>query len=85
MAGRKKPVVIVMEYGDEGKIVIDAQKLLQKAGSKIQLNGIYTIGMRTAVKSFQKKHKLEVTGTIDEKTWVKLQEYKRVRKFQAKK
>ena len=48
------------------------QKLLQKAGSKIQINGKFTIGMRTAVESFQRKNKLRVTGIIDARTWEKL-------------
>ena len=61
-----------IKYGDEGKRVEEAQKLLQKAGSKIQINGKFTIGMRTAVESFQRKNKLKVTGIIDARTWEKL-------------
>ena len=75
----------VMKYGMEGKMVADAQKALQKAGSTIQINGKYTIGMVSAVKAFQRKNKLKVTGEIDAKTMAKLMEHmkpapKRVKK-----
>lgn len=65
-----------LKYGDEGKKVEEAQKLLQKAGSSIQINGKFTIGMASAVKAFQKKNKLKVTGIIDIQTWEKLGEQK---------
>lgn len=66
---------IKMAYGEAGGRVAKAQKLLAKAGSKIKPNGIYTIGMVSAVKAFQKKHNLPVTGVIDAKTMNKLAEY----------
>lgn len=69
-----------LEYGDKGKNVEDAQMLLQLAGSKIKVNGEFTIGMTTAVKAFQKRNKLKVTGVIDQKTWEKLLEYKKPEK-----
>lgn len=76
----------VLKYGDSGKNVADAQELLRLAGSKIKVNGEFTIGMVTAVKAFQKKNKLKITGTIDQKTWEKLLEYKKpVKKAPAKK
>jgi peptidoglycan hydrolase-like protein with peptidoglycan-binding domain len=66
---------IKMVYGEKSDRVKKAQKLLAKAGSSIKPNGVYSIGMVTAVKAFQKKHKLEVTGEIDAKTMNKLAEY----------
>lgn len=66
---------IKMVYGEKSDRVKKAQKLLAKAGSSIKPNGVYSIGMVTAVKAFQKKHKLEVTGVIDAKTMNKLAEY----------
>lgn len=66
---------IKMGYGEVGGRVTKAQKLLAKAGSSIKANGIYSIGMVTAVKAFQKKHGLPVTGVIDAKTMNKLAEY----------
>ena len=62
----------VMKYGATGEEVKTMQKALQKAGSTIKVTGEYTIGMVSAVKSFQKKNGLKVTGTIDAKTKAKL-------------
>ena len=67
-------------YGDEGKEVLKYQKLLQKTGSKIQLNSVFSIGMATAIKSFQKKNKLNVTGKLDAKTVAALEKYKAAKK-----
>lgn len=66
---------IKMVYGEKSDRVKKAQKLLAKAGSSIKPNGVYSIGMVTAVRAFQKKHNLEVTGVIDAKTMNKLAEY----------
>ena len=66
---------VKMVYGEVGARITKAQKLLAKAGSSIKPNGIYSIGMVSAVKAFQKKHKLPVTGVIDAKTMNKLAEY----------
>lgn len=68
------------KYGDEGLEVLKYQKLLAKTGSKIKLNGRFTIGMTTAIKSFQKKNKLKVTGMIDIRTAAMLDSYKVVRR-----
>lgn len=65
----------MMKYGDENLDVLEAQKLLKAAGSTIKPNGKFTIGMTTAVKSFQKKNGLAVTGTIDTKTMNKLKTF----------
>ena len=62
----------VMKYGATGEDVKTMQKALQKAGSTIKVTGEYTIGMVSAVKSFQKKNGLKMTGTIDAKTKAKL-------------
>lgn len=67
-------------YGDENKEVLKYQKLLQKTGSKIKLTGIFTIGMTTAIKSFQKKAKLAVTGKLDAKTVAELEKVKNTKK-----
>ena len=66
---------IKMAYGEAGARITKAQKLLARAGSSIKPNGVYTIGMVSAVKAFQKKHKLPVTGVIDAKTMNKLAKY----------
>ena len=68
----KKILGTALEYGDKGANVEKAQEMLQAAGSKIQVNGLFTIGMTTAVKCFQRKNLLKETGIIDSKTWEKL-------------
>ena len=61
-----------LEYGDNGATVKEAQELLAKCGSTIKPNGSFTIGMVSAVKSFQRKNGLKVTGKVDSATWKKL-------------
>ena len=74
MATRMNKVAVI-RYGAEGKDVEKLQKQLQAAGSKIKINGKYTIGMLSAIKAFQKKHNLPVTGEADAKTMDKLKAY----------
>ena len=75
----------VIGYGAEGTEVMEAQKLLQAYGSKIKADGKFTIGMVSAVKAFQKKHNLSVTGAIDSKTITKLKTYAKPAKKSATK
>lgn len=63
---------IALEYGDRGDQVKAAQEMLAKTGSTIKVNGIFTIGMNSAVKAFQRKNGLAVTGIINYTTWTKL-------------
>ena len=66
---------IKMVYGEKSARITKAQKLLAKAGSAIKPSGVFSIGMVSAVKAFQKKHGLPVTGEVDAKTMNKLAEY----------
>ena len=66
-----------IKLGAKGKAVSDIQKLLQKAGSTIKVTGEFGIGMFSAVKAFQKKNGLKVTGTVDKKTMDKLATFKK--------
>lgn len=68
----KKVLAMPIKYGDSGKKVEDVQKMLQKVGSSIKVNGEFGIGMSSAVKAFQKKNKLPVTGIVDLNTMEKL-------------
>lgn len=76
----KKTTVKYPVYGDEGKEVLMYQKLLIKAGSKIKTTGIFTIGMASAIRAFQKKSKLAVTGKLDAKTVAALAKLKTAKK-----
>lgn len=70
MAVKKKgKETFELKLNDKNEHVAEAQKMLAKVGSKIQISGEYTIGTRSAVCAFQKKNKLTVTGIIDKKTW----------------
>lgn len=65
-----------LKMSDEGTLVKEAQELLQKTGSKVKATGKYNIGTYSAVKAFQKKNGLKVTGEIDSATWKKLSTFK---------
>lgn len=61
---------IVLQYGDtDSKKISTAQMYLKAAGSNLELNGEYTIGMVSAVRNYQKKKGLPITGKIDRRTW----------------
>lgn len=49
--------------------ILQAQKWLRNLGSKIKVTGDFTIGMTTAICSFQRKHGLDITGELDGPTW----------------
>lgn len=70
----------VLKYGDVGIQVRKYQNILVKTGSKIKPNGEYTIGMVSAVRSFQKKNGLKATGILDAKTMAKLDIFKAPKK-----
>lgn len=72
MIGKKPSLAYPLKMNDKGPKVLEVQKLLQKNGSSIQLTGVFTIGMLSAVRSFQKKNGLKVTGVVDLKTFEKL-------------
>ena len=60
------------KLGDKGTDIRKIATLLRKHGSSIKPTDTFTIGMRSAVVSFQKKNGLPVTGVVDKKTWDKL-------------
>lgn len=61
--------------GKTGVEVKKIQQLLAKAGSSIKPNGVFGIGMLSAVKAFQKRNGLKVTGVVDAATLKKLEAY----------
>ena len=70
--------------GYAGKEVNEIQKQLVLAGSTIKPVKVYTIGMFSAVKAFQKKNGLPATGIVDKPTWNKLMAVKPARKTRKK-
>lgn len=76
---KKETVPVVKKHptlrrGARGDEVVLMQTLLAKAGSTLEIDGIFGIGTLTAVKSFQKKNGLVVDGIVGPKTWAKLEE-----------
>lgn len=63
-----------IRQGAKGEIVTQLQDLLAKAGSTLQIDGIFGNGTASAVRAFQKKHGLVVDGIVGPKTWTKLLE-----------
>ena len=61
-----------VKYGDKGPKVKEIKKLLKKAGSNVKQTATFDIGTVSAVRAFQKKNGLPVTGVIDAKTYKKL-------------
>ena len=59
---------------DSGEIVVQLQLFLSRCGSNVKVDGQFNVGTRNAVRAFQKKQGLEVTGVVDSKTWLKLLE-----------
>lgn len=72
MATKKSTPEWEMELGSKGTNVKKAQEMLRKLGSTVKVTGEFTIGMMSAVRSFQKKNGLAVTGIMNKKTWDKL-------------
>ena len=63
-----------LRQGSKGDIVITMQELLAKTGSSLVIDGIFGVGTRSAVVSFQKNNGLEADGICGPKTWAKLLE-----------
>ena len=51
------------------KDILKAQKWLRNLGSSIKLTGKMSIGMETALCTFQRKNLLPITGKLDTITW----------------
>ena len=73
-----------IKIGCEGNDVKECQKQLKAAGSGLKVNGVFGIGMVSAVRAFQKKNGLPVTGEIDAKTFKKLAAVKPAKKTTKK-
>lgn len=57
--------------------IVKAQKMLRNLGSKIQVNGRWSIGMQTSICSFQRRRCLLITGELDKATWKELKKQNR--------
>lgn len=61
-------VIVVAKKGDDSPYVADLQNMLIKKGAKIDADGKFGPKTEQAVKYFQRKNKLAITGTIDTNT-----------------
>lgn len=62
------PSIVVAKKGDNSPYIADLQNMLIKKGYKIDADGKFGPKTEYAVKDFQKKNKLAITGTIDTNT-----------------
>lgn len=69
----------VMESGSRGDQVVWLQQLLNGAGQKVPVTGIYGGKTKTAIKAFQSKRGLESDGVTGTQTWNRLLKFKPVR------
>lgn len=66
--------IVMAKQGDRSQYVRDLQNMLVKKGYKVAADGIYGPGTTTAVKDFQSKNNIEISGNIDTNTINKLLE-----------
>ncbi len=69
---KKKVSYPTLKRGSTGELVTQLQMLLARDGSSLAVDGIFGPGTQSAVRAFQKKHKLEVDGIVGPKTWSEL-------------
>ena len=66
------PSIVVAKRGDKSPYVSDLQNMLIKKGAAIKADGDFGPATETAVKAFQQKNGLPITGSIDTDTLNKL-------------
>jgi putative chitinase len=66
--------IVMAKKGDKSNYVMDLQKMLNNKGATVIVDGNFGSGTEVAVRDFQKRNNLEVTGSIDTNTLNKLLE-----------
>lgn len=66
--------IVVAKKGDSSAYIRDLQKMLNNKGANIFIDGTFGSATERAVRDFQQKSNLEVTGSIDSNTLNKLLE-----------
>lgn len=64
--------IVMAKKGDKSNYVMDLQKILNAKGAVVIVDGNYGSGTEKAVREFQQKSGLQVTGSIDTNTLNKL-------------
>lgn len=68
----KKPTKVQypdLKRGDSGDLVAQLQDFLSRKGSSVKVDGVFGAGTQSAVRAFQRKNGLKVTGAVDGKVW----------------
>ena len=68
----KKPAKVQypdLKRGDSGDLVAQLQDFLSRKGSSVKVDGVFGAGTQSAVRAFQRKNGLKVTGVVDGKVW----------------
>lgn len=66
--------IVMAKKGDKSSYVMDLQKMLNNKGATVIVDGTFGSGTEQAVRTFQVKNNLEVTGSIDTNTLNKMME-----------
>ena len=61
-----------LKQGSSGGSVRALQSALQDAGQSVSVNGTFDATTAKAVRSFQTKHRIKVTGEVSRLTWARL-------------
>jgi peptidoglycan hydrolase-like protein with peptidoglycan-binding domain/GH25 family lysozyme M1 (1,4-beta-N-acetylmuramidase) len=65
----KNPITPPQSLNERGSAVLKTQRLLRDLGyTKVTANSLFGESTESAVKAFQKKHKMKETGTVDKAT-----------------
>lgn len=58
-----------VKIGSTGPLVKTLQNILVKIGYRIEVDGIFGLGTKLAVKDYQEKNRLIPTGIVSKRTW----------------
>ena len=76
---------LTLKLDNNGKKVKEVQNMLNKLGYNISVDGIYGLGTKSTVKTFQTNNGLKVDGVVGESTYKALKERTTDIKYQVKK
>lgn len=62
----------MLQYGSQGNDVKDLQRILNKNGYSLSVDGIFGAKTRDAVKDYQSKNRLTIDGIVGDDTWARL-------------
>ena len=78
MNTNEPPTTAELKKGSQGKMVMEAQRILKSNSDYIgYVDGDFGSITESAVKSFQRRKKLPITGIIDQNTWDALSQIRR--------